>query len=131
MKTHPNFFVASDGALCCANAVTWAQGIGRAIREDYARPHRHINNGRELRSTLRAGPFAWPGGYPCYFVTADGAALSFAAVLQNLREVISAIRRRDDICGWRVVACAVNWEDQDLICEHTGEPIQSAYGRED
>jgi hypothetical protein len=36
----------------------------------------------ELKSILRAGPYAWPGGYPQYFIAGDGNALSFAAVHQ-------------------------------------------------
>tara|TARA_Y100001963_G_scaffold106161_1_gene146683 strand:+ start:415 stop:624 length:210 start_codon:yes stop_codon:yes gene_type:complete len=30
--------------------------------------------------------------------------------------------------GWRVIAVGVNWEDENLLCDHTGEKIQSAYG---
>lgn len=29
--------------------------------------------------------------------------------------------------GWEVVACAVNWEDSELTCDHSGERIESAY----
>jgi hypothetical protein len=39
----------------------------------------------ELKSILRAGPYAWPGGYPLYFLTIDGGTLSFAAVQAEVR----------------------------------------------
>lgn len=30
--------------------------------------------------------------------------------------------------GWRVAGCAVNWEDTELRCDHSGERIPAAYG---
>ena len=42
----------------------------------------------DFRAAMRNGPYAWPGGYPLYFITSDGAALSFDAVKENLRLVI-------------------------------------------
>ena len=81
---------------------------------------------RQFKDALRNGPFAWPGGYPLYFITSDGAALSFDAAKDNARLIISSIRGnlRD---GWQVVAVDVNWEDSNLICDHTGNRIESAY----
>lgn len=81
---------------------------------------------RDLKSALRNGPFTWPGGYPLYFITSDGAALSFEAVRANFRAILSSVRSGSND-GWRVVAVDVNWEDPDLICDHTGEHIESAY----
>jgi hypothetical protein len=73
-----------------------------------------------------ANPYAWPGGYPRFFLMNDGECLSFAAARDNaelIRESI-ANNSRD---GWQVVACDVNWEDADMVCAHTGEPIECAY----
>lgn len=53
----------------------------------------------DFRRDIRQ-PFAWPGGYPRYFVTNDGAA------------------------------CDINWENPDLYCDHSGKPIPSAYGED-
>jgi hypothetical protein len=91
----------------------------------------NINTISEFRAAMRHGKFAWPGGYPCYFLTADGAALSFEAAKQERRLILEAIRDDDKASGWRVVAMDVNWEDSSLVCEHTGEPIESAYGDEE
>lgn len=73
-----------------------------------------------------AEPYAWPGGYPRFFVCSDGAALSYKAAQQHRQTIRRSIRTNSED-GWRVVACAINWEEPDLICDHTGEPIQSAY----
>jgi len=85
----------------------------------------------EFRRAYRNGPWAWPGGYPLFFVTEDGEALSFEAVRANLREVIAAIASRDNSGGWRVIASEVNYEDSALYCAHTGRRIESAYGEDE
>jgi hypothetical protein len=84
---------------------------------------------RNLKEALRSGPHAWPGGYPLFFVTSDGAALSFDAVRENLRSVLWSIRHGVND-GWRVVGCDVNWEDPELFCDHTGNRIESAYAED-
>lgn len=81
----------------------------------------------DFRRDIRQ-PYAWPGGYPQHFITADGAALSFKAAKEQRREILQAIRDDDKASGWRVVALDVNWESESLTCDHTGEPIESAYG---
>lgn len=122
------FISDSDGALYDTRRANWSASA--PLRPDYRRTHARIETGRQLKATLRAGAFAWPGGYPLYFITADGAALSFAAVRQELRQALQAIADNDTQSGWRVVACDINWEDSDLTCEHTGKRIESAYGEE-
>lgn len=99
------------------------------LRTRYKYTHARIKTGAELRATLRAGAFAWPGGYPLYFITSDGGALAFDTVRDNLRSVLDSIRTKCDD-GWRVVACEVNYEDPELYDDHTGEKIESAYGED-
>lgn len=70
--------------------------------------------------------YAWPGGYPRYFITSDGAALSYKSAQHNKQAIIDAIQTRSND-GWQVVACDVNWEDSGLYCDDTGERIESAY----
>lgn len=64
---------------------------------------------------------AWPGGYPLYYVTADGGTLSPKAVIEN-----EALCSGDDP-QWSVVAVQTNYEDTELYCDHTGERIDAAY----
>ena len=84
-----------------------------------------------IKQQLRYGPYAWPGGYPIYFVTSDGAVLSFAAVRAEWRNVVDAHLRNNTQCGWHIAAADINWEDSDLFCDHTGERIESAYAEDD
>ena len=62
-----------------------------------------------------------------FFITSDGGALSFKAARSEARLIMQAIADKDS-SGWRVMACDINYEDNDLCCDHTGEQIESAYG---
>ena len=73
----------------------------------------------EVKRALKAGPWAWPGCYPLFFVMRDGAALSFAAMRERFCQEARGAS-----------AVAVNWEDPDLYCDHTGERIESAYAED-
>ena len=78
------------------------------------------------RITLTEGghveAYAWPGGYPLYYLTEDGSVLSPDAVEENLE-----LCNDPDDPQWYVVGVAVNWEDQELFCDHTGLKIECAY----
>lgn len=124
MKDHL-FVSSSSGALYDTRADNWS--MQPPLRAIYQRGFNEITNTQELRAALRAGQFTDLGGYPLYFITSDGAALSFEAVRSELREVLESITHRVND-GWRVVACAINYENDELVCEHTGKPIPSAYG---
>lgn len=98
------------------------------VRKRYSWHYRQIDTVDQLKATLRAGAYAWPGGYPLYFITEDGAALSFESARKEFKHIAYAVRFPGSDRGWRVVACEVNYEDNDLRCEHSGKPIESAYG---
>jgi len=98
----------------------------RIVRENYSCHQREITSVSDLKAQLRAGPHTDLGGYPLYFVTSDGAALSFRGVLENYRTVAESIRNGSSD-GWRVVGVDINWEDPDLVCADTGLRIESAY----
>ena len=123
-KKIEHLFSCDDGALYDTRVPKW-QNLP-PLRAVFRRTFSEINTTAELRATLRAGAFAWPGGYPLFFITSDGAALSFETVRKNLRAVTWSIKNNCSD-GWKVVACAVNWEDGTLTDEHTGERIESAY----
>lgn len=97
------------------------------LRENYCYHHGIIRSVADLKASIRAGKHAWPGGYPLYFYTSDGAALSFEAVEENFRQVADSVRNKLND-GWRVIGCDINYEDADLVCAHTGEKIECAYG---
>lgn len=129
MATRPeHLFISSDGNLYDTRVPDWYRSA--PLRANFKCGHTEIASCADLKATLRYGQYAWPGGYPLYFMASDGGALSFEAVRDNLRQVMNAIQQRDN-SGWRVVACDINWEDSSLVCDHTGKPIESAYGEPD
>jgi hypothetical protein len=96
----------------------------------------------DFNKALDIGPYAWPGGYPFYFIAQDGEAISFAAAKENaglIRDAIISCNRFVDSGGkvdclhddWNIVAMEINWEDESLFCAHTGLKIESAYGNDE
>lgn len=81
----------------------------------------------DFNKALSLGPYAWPGGYPYYFITIDDEALSFDAAVENADLIRDAIINNEAFSGWRVVGMVVNWEDNELYCAHSGVLIPSAY----
>lgn len=69
--------------------------------------------------------YTWPGGYPMYYITADGGVLCPDCARMAEREGLSG---DPDDGQWNIVAGEVNWEDAGLVCDHCGERIQNAYG---
>ena len=80
---------------------------------------------KQVKEHLRAVRFAFPGGYPMYFIAQDGEPLSFEAVRDNFRTVCYAHMNGES--QWAIEAVEINWEDPDLYCSHTNERIESAY----
>jgi hypothetical protein len=80
-----------------------------------------------LADQLSADPYAWPGGYPLFAITHDGAALC-KHCCKSERSSIGTTTGRD---GWGVVALEPNWENPDLYCDHCGDRIESAYAESD
>jgi len=92
-----------------------------------------ITSVSDFRRAVRNGPYAWPGGYPCYFIMNDGSAVSFEAVKRNVRSVLEALTdpQYRAWSGWLPIAVDINWEDSTLLCDVTGERIPAAYEVED
>lgn len=85
-----------------------------------------ISTVKQFKDALKNGPYAWPGGYPVFFITSDGAALSFDAAKKEKKRIIDSIKENSSD-GWRVSGVDINWEDPNLYCDHTNKRIESAY----
>jgi hypothetical protein len=59
---------------------------------------------------------------------ADGGACAFKVAKTERRFMLQALVDNSRSDQWRPVALAVNWEDNSLRCDATGELIESAYG---
>jgi hypothetical protein len=87
-----------------------------------------IDGTRELRDALRGGPYAWPGGYPMFYVTHDGDTLHPDCVKRHYRAASHAIRHGEYD---RIVEVDINWESPDMYCAICQERIESAYAEDD
>lgn len=118
------FFIASDGSMYRDNC------FEEPFRKDFQVTHNLITDTAQFKATLRNGAYAWPGGYPLYFITADGEALCFKCAKENAKQIMS--NQFDNWhYDWRVIGCEVNWEDNDLQCCHCNSKIESAYGSDE
>jgi len=86
-----------------------------------------ISNKHQFEAVLAEGPWAWPGGYPLFFVTSDGEALSFRSAEREREAICEAIAEGNRNNDWFVIGVEINYEDPQLYCFHSGERIESAY----
>jgi hypothetical protein len=84
-----------------------------------------ISKASEFAEYIKHGPYTFPGMYPVFFITSDGAALSFDAAEDNADLIKESIENYHSD-GWRVIGVYANFEEE-LYCDHTGERIESAY----
>lgn len=113
------FLILSDGSLVMRDS-------GKTVRALFSRLTREIKTGAEFRAALRAGLFAWPGGYAGAFLLSDGELLCPECAKENARQIIAAIRARDS-SGWRAVG--VTWEhetDETETCAHCARELLNA-----
>ena len=83
---------------------------------------------REDKTTVKQAirtKYAWPGGYPLYLVTADGAALCVDCGKKEFRNIAWDWTRKQST-GWCVIAVDINYEDSSLYCDHCSQQIESA-----
>lgn len=123
--TNDHLFLSSSGDLHDTRLPQWAE---KPIRPQHARTHRTINTGLQLRQTLRAGPYAWPGGYPIVLITSDGEMVHPGALAKDKSALYQALFDIRTKARGRIVAADVYYEGDDAECAYTGAVISSAYG---
>lgn len=120
----PEHLAVYSGDLHDHRRPDWASN---PIRRKYAYTFGRIRTAQQVAACLRNGQYAWPGGDPLFFITRDGAALCFECVRKEWRQVVYDFLHNCST-GWRVEACDVNYESNDLFCDHCSEQIESADG---
>ncbi len=78
-----------------------------------------------IQSTIQG--YTMPGGYPVFAITKDGAALCSQCTKDHLKLILKDTHENGHT-GWEIMSSMVNWEDQNLYCDHCGKIIESAYG---
>ncbi len=78
---------------------------------------------KEMKEKGAYDYYAWPGGYPLFYITIDYGILCPKCCNEN-KDLLS-----DEYDPqWYVIAYEVNWEDENMYCDHCNEKIESAYG---
>jgi hypothetical protein len=119
MKEH--FFISScDGALHDTRDSDWSE---KPLRSNYAGHKRNIESVADMKATLRAGAYCWPGGYELFFSTNDGGAICFDCARKEFNLICDSIRHGHND-GWRVVACEIaEYYEDGLACDHCNREI--------
>jgi hypothetical protein len=94
-------------------------------RPNFSRHHLKIDTVADFKATLRAGPYAWPGGYQMAFFTFDAEKLCFDCARKEARQIIHAIQH-ELMDQWTVIGSEVIYEGRDP-CSHCNKPIVGAY----
>ena len=76
-----------------------------------------------LKNFIRSNGFAWPGGYPCALLMADGEVIDARSARENYRLIRRRVSR-----DWTPVDVFIHWEGEPLVCAHSNRLIESAYG---
>ncbi len=100
----------------CARRHPRSESMKHAIQEAMKRKDRELEF------------YAWPGGYPIFYLTADGGVLCPKCASKAFKDGLT-----NDPCDtqWYLVDLAINEEDNDLYCDDCNEKIGSAYGDDD
>jgi hypothetical protein len=115
----------TDGALYDTRQANWSSLP--PLRKTFRRTFRNINTLAELKATMRNGSHTDLGGYPLVlYMGRDWLPVSFDGVKANWHQVVRGMLDGDH--DWIVVGCDIYWEGSPLVCELTGQLIESAYG---
>lgn len=117
-----DFVTANGGELHKCSYKTGAGFEWHCVRRLYAAHRPTFENAAQVRASLRAGPYVFPGGYPVAYITDDGGTLCPDCVMRNYYLVCWAIRNQ---CtdGWRVIASEYCDGESDAHCDNCAAPI--------
>jgi hypothetical protein len=77
----------------------------------------------------KASAYAWPGGYPLFYLTLDDSTVCPECVTKNRREVFRSTH--ENRCIWAIQGVGVNYEDASLYCDECSKRIESAYAEDE
>jgi hypothetical protein len=78
----------------------------------------------------KANAYAWPGGYPLFYLASDGETFCPSCVTKE-RVRIFRSTHENDRDGFAIAGVDINWEDASMYCCHCNAWIESAYAEDD
>jgi len=97
-----------------------------------------------LQDNGQYSSYAWPGGYPLYYLDSCDNVLCPECVNRQQREYVLDVL--SDVCNWAIdpsddstyfdcrdlpTAADINYDDNSLYCDACSERIESAYAEEE
>lgn len=120
MSIPKHLFVGDNGDLYDCRNENWSE---TPLRRNYSWHSTRIETAADVKAALRAGPYAWPGGYRLAFVMIDGGLICFDCARENLFQIFWSIR--DDIRdGWKPAGLVIVNDLEDAYhecCAHCGD----------
>lgn len=91
------------------------------VRRGVAKHYREIDSINKLKACLRAGEYTSVGMYRLFFITGDGACLSFSSVIDNLQSIYYSMMN-DMNDGWNIIGLSSVQDCDDAVyCDHSNE----------
>ena len=87
-----------------------------------------------LQEFIRSNGWAWPGGYPCVLLMADGECIDAKSARENYKQIRRAMMNERAWwvdAQWTPETIFIHWEGEPIFCAHSGRMIESAYGEEE
>lgn len=116
MSNH--LFVGDNGDLYDTRNANWS--ALPPLRKAFKTHSTHISNIAQVKSCLRAGQYAWPGGYDLMFATTTGDSLCFKCVKEEFHQVIWEFDSGTN-SGWRICDLFMPHEENHICCDQCGE----------
>lgn len=91
---------------------------------------RYTNASLRRRNDGTLPTYAWPGGYPLYYVQRNIHTRGEFIVCPSCARATDGDPAYSDYDDYMIVAGEVNWGDVDLHCEACRDRIPSAYEKE-
>lgn len=92
-----------------------------------------MTNQIEIDSNHKPIKYAWPGGYPAFYMARNGYRDESGALELSRHDRTEAVCCAD--CAAKasekdiiLTHVNINWESEDLFCEFCSDLIESAYG---
>ena len=101
--------------------------IGQTIKRLHTFPRGSDNP--ESSEYRKAASYAWPGGYPLIYITAEGDVACPDCVNSEDQFVIAS--EKDHWRVWPIEGVQIHYEGAPEICCHCNTEIESAYGDPD